>query len=72
MVRYIAYFDIVNHLGVTVWCDRQTGGQTDRLCYNKCRALLRSAAKSLDRAGGSSAHGRLNLAGYGRLPPGKT
>jgi len=53
-----------------VW---QTDGQTDRLCYNKCRASLYTLReKNLDRAGegalwalsGSCARGRLNLARY--------
>ena len=45
------YFDIVNRLGVTRECDRQTDGQTgyDRLYDSKFRASLglRCAAKKM-------------------------
>jgi len=37
MVRCKAYFNILNHLGATHKCDRQTDGRTDRHSRSKSR-----------------------------------
>jgi len=42
------YFDILNRLGVTHECDRQTDRLTDRFYDSKCRASLRCAANDAD------------------------